>query len=67
MVTDQDIVNNLIYNINYYIKWKLFSSSIWNWTQQNLNKNIILHHTNCISNQEDKFEQMKYVYEFIKS
>ena len=63
---DQEIVNDMIYNHNYNIKWKLFPSSIWNWSQKNLNKDIILHHANCISTKEGKFEQMKYVSNFIK-
>ena len=63
---DQEIVNYMIYNDNYNIKWKLFPSSIWNWTQGSLNKDIILHHANGVSKMEDKFQQMKYVSEFIK-
>jgi hypothetical protein len=63
---DQEIVNDLIYNHNYNIKWALFPSSIWNWSQGNLNKDIILHHANCASSKEDKFAQMRFVYEFIK-
>ena len=55
----------MIYNNNYDIKWKLFPSSIWNWSQGNLNKDIILHHANCVSSKEAKFQQMKYVSEFI--
>jgi hypothetical protein len=43
---DQEIVNDMIYNSKYNIKWKLFPSSIWNWSQGNLNKDIILHHAN---------------------
>jgi hypothetical protein len=64
---DQEIVNDLIYNHNYKIKWNLFPSSIWNWSQGSLNKNIILHHSNCVSSKEDKFKQMRYVYKFVKS
>jgi len=59
---DQEIVNDLIYNHKFSIKWNLFPSSIWNWSQGNLNKQIILHHANCVSSKKEKFEQMKYVY-----
>jgi len=64
---DQQIVNDMIYNGKYNIKWKLFPSSIWNWSQGNLNKDIILHHANCASTKEDKFEQFVYVNNFIKN
>ncbi len=64
---DQQIVNDMIYNGKYNIKWKLFPSSIWNWSQGNLNKDIILHHANCASTKEDKFEQFEYVNNFIKN
>ena len=64
---DQEIINDLIYNGNYNIKWNLFPSSIWNWSQGDLNKDIVLHHANCVSSKEDKFEQINYVSEFIKS
>jgi len=63
---DQEIVNDMIYNRKYNIKWKLFPSSIWNWSQGNLNKDIILHHANCVSTKEGKFKQMEYVNNFIK-
>jgi len=63
---DQEIVNDMIYNRKYNIKWKLFPSSIWNWSQGNLNKDIILHHANCASTKEDKFKQIEYVNNFIK-
>jgi len=63
---DQEIVNDMIYNRKYNIKWKLFPSSIWNWSQGNLNKDIILHHANCVSTKEGKFQQMEYVNNFIK-
>jgi hypothetical protein len=63
---DQEIVNDMIYNRKYNIKWKLFPSSIWNWSQGNLNKDIILHHANCVSTKEDKFKQIEYVSNFIK-
>jgi hypothetical protein len=62
---DQEIVNDLLYNEKYNIKWNLFPSSIWNWTQGSLNKNIALHHANCVITKEDKFKQMEYVDEFI--
>lgn len=62
---DQEIVNDLIYKHKYNIKWKLFPSSIWNWSQGNLNKNIILHHANCVSTKEDKFKQFEYVKNFL--
>jgi hypothetical protein len=64
---DQEIVNDMIYNHKYNIRWKLFPSSIWNWSQQNLNKDIILHHANCVSTKEDKFKQIEYVKNFIKN
>ena len=63
---DQEIVNHMIYNRKYNIKWKLFPSSIWNWSQGSLNKDIILHHANCVSTKEDKFKQIEYVSNFIK-
>lgn len=63
---DQEIVNDMIYNHNYNIKWKLFPSSIWNWSQGNLNREIILHHANCESSKEGKFKQMDFVTRFIK-
>ncbi len=62
---DQEIVNDLIYKHEYNIRWNLFPSSIWNWSQKNLNENIILHHANCVSDKESKFKQMKLVSEFI--
>jgi len=62
---DQEIVNDMIYNHKYNIKWKLFPSSIWNWSQRNLNKDIILHHANCVSTKEGKFKQIEYVKKFI--
>jgi hypothetical protein len=64
---DQEIVNDLIYKQKYKIKWNLFPSSIWNWSQRNLNKDIILHHANCVSDKEGKFKQMEYVSNFIKN
>jgi dUTP pyrophosphatase len=62
---DQEIVNHLLYYDKYNIKWNLFPSSIWNWSQGDLNKDIALHHANCVILKEDKFKQMKYVDEFI--
>jgi len=64
---DQEIVNDMIYNRKYNIRWKLFPSSIWNWSQGNVTKDIILHHANCVSTKEGKFEQFKYVHNFIKN
>lgn len=61
---DQEIVNNLIYDQKYNIKWNLFPSSIWNWTQGNLNKNIALHHANQVGSKEEKIKQMNYVKNF---
>ena len=52
--------NDLIYN-NYNIKWDVFPSSIWNWSQNNFDKDIILHHANCVSSKEDKYEQLDYI------
>ena len=63
---DQEIVNDLIYKQNYNIKWDLFPSSIWNWSQGNLNKDIILHHANCVSDKEGKNKQIEFVSNFIK-
>jgi hypothetical protein len=63
---DQEIVNDLIYKQNYNIKWDLFPSSIWNWSQGNLNKDIILHHANCVSDKEGKYKQIEFVSNFIK-
>ena len=57
---DQEIVNNLIYN-NYNIKWDVFPSSIWNWSQGNFNKDIILHHANCVVSAESKIQQINYI------
>jgi hypothetical protein len=62
---DQEIVNDLIYNKKFNIKWNLFPSSIWNWSQGNLNKHIVLHHANCASIEEEKLKQIKYVSDFI--
>jgi hypothetical protein len=58
---DQEIVNDLIYNENYDIKWDVFPSSIWNWSQENFDKDIILHHANCVSSKEGKYEQLDYI------
>lgn len=63
---DQQIVNELIYKDKFNIKWNLFPSTIWNWTQGDLKKDIILHHANCVSRKEAKFKQIKYVSDFIK-
>jgi hypothetical protein len=57
---DQEIVNNLIYN-NYNIKWDVFPSSIWNWSQGYFNKDIILHHANCVVSAESKIQQINYI------
>lgn len=58
---DQEIVNTLIYEEKYNIKWKLFPSTIWNWSQSNMQNDIILHHANCASSLIEKMDQMKYV------
>jgi hypothetical protein len=59
---DQEIVNDIIYN-NYDIRWKLFPFSIWASTNgnNNLNKDIILHHANGVSKKEDKLRRLHYV------
>jgi len=66
-VWDQEIVNDLIYNKKEKIRWGLFPSSVWNWSQGDLNKSIILHHANCVSKKEEKYEQMEYVYNYINN
>lgn len=62
---DQEIVNELIFIKNYDIKSGLFPHSVWNWSQGGLNKDLILHHANCISTKEGKYEQMEYVKNFM--
>ena len=64
---DQRIVNDLIYNSKFSIKWKLFPSSVWNASQGNLQKDIILHHANCVNGKKGKYEQMESVYKFLTS
>jgi hypothetical protein len=64
---DQGIVNDLIYNKKFDIKWNLFPSEIWNCSQGNLNKNIVLHHANCVNGKKGKYEQMARVYNFINT
>ena len=64
---DQEIVNDFIFNDKHKIKWNLFPSSIWNWSQGELNKDIKLHHANCASSKDEKFEQMKFVFNHINN
>jgi hypothetical protein len=65
---DQEIVNDLIYNHKYNIKWNLFPSSIWNWSQGKIDKDdIILHHANCVSSKEEKYKQMEYVANLVQN
>lgn len=64
---DQEIVNDLIYNQKFDIKWNLFPSSVWNWSQGDLKKDIVLHHANCASTKEQKYKQFYQVYNFINN
>jgi len=64
---DQAIVNDLIYKKNYAIKWSLFPKSIWNWSQGDLNKDLILHHANCVSDKLRKYKQMDHVSKFMSN
>jgi hypothetical protein len=64
---DQEVVNHLLYNEGFDISWNLFPSTIWNWSQGKLDKNIALHHANCALSKHNKIEQMKYVFDFINT
>jgi hypothetical protein len=58
---DQEIVNDLLYNEKYDIQWNLFPHCIWNWSQGNPNRDIVLHHANCTSTKEGKYQQMRVI------
>jgi len=64
---DQQIVNDLIYKKKYNIKWNLFPHSIWTYSQGSFNKEIILHHANCISTKEGKYKQMEIISNYMNS
>ena len=60
-INDQNIGNTLLDLINY----STFDSTIWNWSQGNLDKNIILHHANCVTDIKAKIDQLNNVKNYI--
>lgn len=60
-INDQNIGNTLLGMINY----TTFDKTIWNWSQGELNKNILLHHANCISDINGKIDQLNNVKNYI--
>lgn len=60
-INDQNIGNTLLDMINY----STFDNTIWNWSQGNLTKNILIHHANCVTDIDGKIEQLDNVKEYI--
>lgn len=60
-INEQALANRMLGNINS----STFDSTIWNWSQGNLTKNIILHHANCVGDLNGKIEQLNNVKEYI--
>lgn len=58
---DQLEGNQLLHMIDY----STFDKTIWNWSQGELNKEVILHHANCVSNIKKKIEQLEEVKRFV--
>ena len=62
---DQEIVNDFIQRSVIPIRWKLFPPTIWAYSQRGPMKDMILHHANCVSDKEEKFQQMEGIRLFL--
>lgn len=63
---EQMIINNLLYNTNDYdLKWDLLPPTFLSTSVglNNIDKNTILFHANCVTKKEDKIGLIKYINE----
>lgn len=67
-IVDQRLVNALLYGNHYPdMIGSFLPDSFWNWSQGNLNPQIVMHHANCALGIESKIRQFEYVRKFIES
>lgn len=66
-IVDQGLVNVLLYNNQYPdMVGSFLPDSFWNWSQGNLNKQIVMHHANCAVGLDAKISQFEYVKRFME-
>ncbi|NBT57239.1 hypothetical protein EBT16_00485 [bacterium] len=64
---DQGLVNALLYGNHYPdMIGSFLPDSFWNWSQGNLNRQIVMHHANCAFGIESKISQFEYVRRFME-
>jgi hypothetical protein len=66
-IVDQGLVNVLLQNnLHPDLVGSFLPDSFWNWSQGNLNGQIVLHHANCAVGLEAKISQFEYVRRFME-